>query len=183
MRGKATYLLFYRGLNIFPHRHELASNAIVNKANITDTILDNRITAMTGHQPNAGVGFTVTGERTVQVRLPSFAKPWDRIGVCCRSLRLEETQEAFKAAKEFEGTAVVIARQPCVISGKRAGIKHFSYFVDSEKCEGCKQCVKFGCPAVEFDEENKCAVITSLCSGCGVCAQICKFEAIREVKR
>ncbi len=97
--------------------------------------------------------------------------------------RLEETQEAFKAAKDFEGTAVVIAKQPCVISGKRAGIRRVPYIVDPEKCEGCKQCVKFGCPAIEFDEDNKCAVITAICSGCGVCAQICKFEAIKEVKR
>jgi indolepyruvate ferredoxin oxidoreductase alpha subunit len=97
--------------------------------------------------------------------------------------KLEEIQETFKAAKEFKGTAVVIASQPCVISEKRAGIKRVRYVVDPEKCEGCKQCVKFGCPAIEFDEENKCAVITALCSGCGVCAQICKFEAIREVKK
>ena len=97
--------------------------------------------------------------------------------------KLEETQGAFQAAKDFEGTAVVIAKQPCVISGKRAGVRWIPYIVDSEKCEGCKQCVKFGCPAIEFDEENKYAIITPLCSGCGVCAQICKFEAIKEVKR
>jgi indolepyruvate ferredoxin oxidoreductase alpha subunit len=97
--------------------------------------------------------------------------------------RLEETQEAFKAAKEFEGPAVVIARQSCVISGKRIGTRRVPYIVDPEKCEGCKQCVRFGCPAIEFNEENKYAVIMALCSGCGVCAQICKFEAIQEVKR
>ena len=78
---------------------------------------------------------------------------------------------------------MVIARQPCVISGKRAGIRRVPYIVDPEKCEGCKQCVKFGCPAIEFDEENKYAVITALCSGCGVCAQICKFEAIQEMMK
>ena len=173
--GDSTF--FHTGMNSL-------MNAIVNKANITVTILDNRITAMTGHQPNPGVGFTVTGEPTVQVSLAELCKAMGaEFVLVVDPYRLKETQEAFKAAKEFEGTAVVIARQPCVISGKRAGIRRVSYTVDPEKCEGCKQCVKFGCPAIEFDEENKCAVITALCSGCEVCVQICKFEAIQEVKR
>lgn len=173
--GDSTF--FHSGMNSL-------LNAIVNKANITVTILDNRITAMTGHQPNPGVGYTATGEPTVQVSLEELCKAMGAGFVSVVDpYRLEETQEAFKAAKEFEGVAVVIARQPCVISGKRAGIRRVPYVVDPEKCEGCKQCVKFGCPAIEFNEENKCAVITALCSGCGVCAQICKFEAIQEVKK
>ena len=173
--GDSTF--FHTGMNSL-------LNAVFNKANITITILDNRITAMTGHQPNPGVGFTVTGEPTVEVSLAELCRAMGAEFVTVVDpYRLEETKEAFKAAKDFEGTAVVIAKQPCVISGKRAGIKRVPYIVDPEKCEGCKQCVKFGCPAIEFDEENKCAVITALCSGCGVCAQICKFDAIQEVKR
>jgi len=173
--GDSTF--FHTGMNSL-------LNAVFNKADITVTILDNRITAMTGHQPNPGVGFTVTGEPTVQVSLSELCKAMGAGFVSVVDpYKLEETQEAFKAAKEFKGTAVVIARHLCVISGKRAGIKRILYTVDPEKCEGCKQCVKFGCPAVEFDEENKCATITALCSGCGVCAQICKFEAIREAKK
>ncbi len=173
--GDSTF--FHTGMNSL-------LNAIFNKADITVTILDNRITAMTGHQQNPGVGFTVTGEPTVQVSLAELCKAMGAGFVAVVDpYKLEEIQETFKAAKEFKGTAVVIASQPCVISEKRAGIKRVRYVVDPEKCEGCKQCVKFGCPAIEFDEENKCAVITALCSGCGVCAQICKFEAIREVKK
>ncbi|KKG08257.1 indolepyruvate ferredoxin oxidoreductase subunit alpha [Methanosarcina sp. 2.H.A.1B.4] len=173
--GDSTF--FHTGMNSL-------LNAVFNKANITVTILDNRITAMTGHQPNPGVGFTVTGEPTVEVSLAELCGAMGAGFVTVVDpYNLEATQEAFKAAKDFEGTSVVIARQPCVISGKRAGIRRVPYIVDPEKCEGCKQCVKFGCPAIEFDEEKKCAVITALCSGCGVCAQICKFEAIREVKR
>jgi indolepyruvate ferredoxin oxidoreductase alpha subunit len=173
--GDSTF--FHSGMNSL-------LNAIVNKANITVTILDNRITAMTGHQPNPGVGYTATGEQTVQVSLEELCKAMGaELVSVVDPYKLEEIQEAFKAAKEFEGVAVVIARQPCVISGKRAGIRRAPYVVDPEKCEGCKQCVKFGCPAIEFDEQNKCALITALCSGCGVCAQICKFDAIQEVKR
>jgi len=173
--GDSTF--FHSGMNSL-------LNAIVNKANITVTILDNRITAMTGHQPNPGVGYTATGEPTVKVSLSELCKAMGAEFVSIVDpYKLEETQEAFKAAKEFDGPAVVIARQPCVISRKRAGIRLTPYFIDPEKCEGCKQCVKFGCPAIEFNEEKKCALITNLCSGCGVCAQICNFDAIKEVKK
>jgi len=173
--GDSTF--FHTGINSL-------LNAIFNKADITVTILDNRITAMTGHQPNPGVGFTVTGDPTIEVSLADVCKSMGAGFVSVVDpYRLEEIQEAFKTAKEFKGTAVVIAKQPCVISRKRAGIKRITYTVDPEKCEGCKQCVKFGCPAIEFDENDKCAVITALCSGCGVCAQICKFDAIHEVKK
>ncbi|HWR25488.1 MAG TPA: indolepyruvate ferredoxin oxidoreductase subunit alpha, partial [Methanosarcina sp.] len=173
--GDSTF--FHTGMNSL-------MNAIFNKADITVTILDNRITAMTGHQPNPGVGFTVTGEPTVQVSLAELCKAMGAEFVSVVDpYRLEETQEAFKAAKAFKGTSVVIARQPCVISEKKAGVKRVLYIVDPEKCEGCKQCVKFGCPAIEFDEENKRSIITAFCSGCGFCAQICKFDAIQEVRK
>jgi indolepyruvate ferredoxin oxidoreductase alpha subunit len=173
--GDSTF--FHSGMNSL-------LNAIVNKANITVTILDNRITAMTGHQPNPGVGYTATGEPTVQVSLSELCKAMGAEFVSIVDpYKLEETQEAFKAAKEFDGPAVVITRQSCVISRKRVGVRRTPYVIDPEKCEGCKQCVKFGCPAIEFNEENKYALITNLCSGCGVCAQICKFDAIQEVKR
>jgi indolepyruvate ferredoxin oxidoreductase alpha subunit len=168
--GDSTF--FHTGMNSL-------LNAIFNKADITVTILDNRITAMTGHQPNPGVGFTATGEPTVQVSLEELCRAMGAGFVASVDpYDLEATQEAFKAAKAFKGTAVVISRQPCVISGKRAGIKRVPYIVDPEKCEGCKQCVRFGCPAIEFDDENKCSGISAFCSGCGACAQICKFGAI-----
>ncbi len=159
-------------------------NAVYNKANITVTILDNRVTAMTGHQPNPGMGKTATGEPTVDISIENL----------CRGLGAEfvevvdaydrkATEEVFKRAKEYVGTSVVIAEQACVINARRAGIRLKSYVIDVEKCTGCKQCVKFGCPAIEFDNVGKHAKITALCTGCGVCAQICKFDAISEVEK
>ncbi len=157
-------------------------NAVYNKANITVTILDNRVTAMTGHQPNPGMGKTATGENTVDISIKDL----------CRGLGAEfvevvdaydckATEEVFKRAKEYNGTSVVIAEQACVIDARRAGIRLKPYVIDQDKCTGCKECVKFGCPAIEFDPENKHAKITALCTGCGVCARICKFNAISEV--
>ncbi|MCL7410770.1 MAG: indolepyruvate ferredoxin oxidoreductase subunit alpha [Methanosarcinaceae archaeon] len=157
-------------------------NAVYNKANITVTILDNRVTAMTGHQPNPGMGETATGEPTVEISIEKL----------CHGLGAEfvevvdaydrkATEDVFKRAKEYNGTSVVIAEQACVINARRMGIKHKPYVIDVGKCTGCKQCVKFGCPAIEFDAKGKHSKITALCTGCGVCAQICKFDAISEV--
>jgi indolepyruvate ferredoxin oxidoreductase alpha subunit len=159
-------------------------NAIYNKADITVTIVDNRITAMTGHQPNPGMGKTATGEDTVEVSLE----------VLCRGLGagfvevvdpydLERTEEVFRRAKDYRGTSVVITKQLCVIDAKRAGIRRRPFTIDAEKCTGCRICVKLGCPAIEFDTEAKKASINIMCTGCGVCSRMCRFDAISEVKK
>ncbi|MFP4654457.1 MAG: indolepyruvate ferredoxin oxidoreductase subunit alpha [Methanohalobium sp.] len=159
-------------------------NAVYNKADITVTILDNRVTAMTGHQPNPGMGKTATYENTVEISFEHL----------CKSLGTEFVEvvdpydynravEVFKRAKEYGGTSVVISQQQCVIDARRAGIKRKPYTIDKDKCTGCKQCVYFGCPAIEFDASLKKARINSMCTGCGVCAQLCKFDAIMEVKK
>lgn len=158
-------------------------NAAYNNAKITVTILDNSTTAMTGHQPHPGTGVTATGERTNQVSIEAVAKalgaglvevvdPYD----------VEKAVESFRRAKEHPGLSVVIARQACVINARRSGAKRKAFAVGSD-CAGCKICVEFGCPAIEFDSELEKAKITSLCTGCGVCAQICPSSAIEEVLR
>ena len=102
-------------------------NAAYNKARITVTILDNSTTAMTGHQPHPGTGFTATGEPTVRVSLEELARalgaglvetvdPYD----------MQATLESFNRAKEFSGLSVVIARQPCVHRSSRPDILRWS---------------------------------------------------------
>jgi indolepyruvate ferredoxin oxidoreductase alpha subunit len=159
-------------------------NAIYNKADITVTIVDNRITAMTGHQPNPGMGKTATGEDTSEVDIAAL----------CRSLGaefvetvdpydLEKTEEVFRRARSFKGTSVVIAEQLCVIDAKRSGIRRKPFTVEVEKCVGCRLCVNLGCPAIEFDLDTKTASINAMCMGCAVCSHLCKFDAIVEVKK
>ncbi len=155
-------------------------NAAYNKARITVTILDNSTTAMTGHQPHPGTGLTATGESTVKVSLEAIANalgaglvetvdPYD----------LDKTIQSFQKAKDYPGLSVVIARQPCVIRARRSGARRIAFHVDKD-CKGCKLCVDFGCPAIEFDGAK--AKINSLCTGCGVCAKICPSTSILEVR-
>ena len=152
-------------------------NAVYNNATITVVILDNRITAMTGHQPNPSTGITACGVPVPPVSLESICRSCGVSFVeTVDPYNLTVMVNALKEAKERPGVKVVIARHPCVISARRAGISRRPYEVDSEKCTACGTCVRFGCPAIEMAGEN--AVITSGCSGCSLCAQICPSGAI-----
>jgi len=151
-------------------------NAAYNKARMTITILDNSITAMTGHQSNPSSGCTACGDATAPVSLEEVSRslgaglvetidPYD----------LDASIEAFERARDYDGLSVVVAKRACVIDAVRHGIRRPGFRVIEDKCTGCKKCVRFGCPAIEFDEVAK---INALCSGCGVCAQICPNDAI-----
>jgi indolepyruvate ferredoxin oxidoreductase alpha subunit len=158
-------------------------NAVYNGANITVVILDNRITAMTGHQPNPNTGVTASGAESPPLSLDALCRacgvnfvesvnPFDVINMVT----------VLQEAKKRKGVKVIIAKQMCVISARRAGIKRGRSMVNPDLCTGCGTCVRFGCPAIEFADEK--ARINDLCSGCAVCAQLCPVGAIvREGKK
>jgi indolepyruvate ferredoxin oxidoreductase alpha subunit len=158
-------------------------NAVYNGANITVVILDNRITAMTGHQPNPNTGITACGVQSPPVSLDAICRacgvdfvenvdPYDITGMV----------NILQEVKKRKGVKVIIAKQMCVISARRAGVKRGRYTVNVDLCSGCGTCVRFGCPAIEFTDEH--ARINDLCSGCSVCVQLCPAGAIvREAKK
>ena len=156
-------------------------NAAYNNARITVSVLDNSTTAMTGHQPHPGTGFTVTGDRTKAVSVETVAKALGAdFVVTVDPYDLNATIETFKRAKVYQGLSVVIAKQTCSIIARKSGIRRRPFTVNKENCIGCRKCVEFGCPAIEFDEDS--ARINALCTGCGVCAQICTNNAIEVVE-
>jgi len=148
-------------------------------------ILDNRITAMTGHQENPGTGRTLMGEDTHQVDLKSLCVA---CGVKEENVRLidpydlTETKEAVRAGYESTEPFVIITTSPCAlikdVIKARANMK---CVIDQEKCVKCKMCMKAGCPALNF-RDGIVFIDRASCNGCGICLQICPKKAIsREV--
>lgn len=155
-------------------------NAVYNNANQTVIILDNRITAMTGHQPNPNTGMTACGVESPKISLEELARACGvKFVEAVDPYDLTHLLAVLKEAKEKKGVKVIIAKQPCVIMNKRLGIKRNRYVVDSDRCLKCGACIRYGCPALETDE-NGAARTTSLCTGCGVCADICPAGAIHK---
>mgnify|MGYP000965373999 CR=1 FL=1 len=149
-------------------------NAVYNNTKITVVILDNSTTAMTGHQPHPGTGKTMMGGISEKIDIEAVLKA---IGVSCvvkaDPLDLKQAQNAIRTATQYEGVSAVIYKSPCIAlfkSGKKAVI--------SDKCIGCKKCVKeLGCPAIAYID-GKAEIDSSLCCGCGLCAQVCPAVAI-----
>lgn len=157
---------------------------VYNKAPATVIILDNRITAMTGRQENPASGRTLMGEETFQVDLPSLCAT---LGV--KHIRIvdpydiAETRRVLKEEMERPEPSVIITQRPCVLI-KREGVFEPGEVlaVECDKCSGCKACLKIGCPAIiwrpDGEGKGKAFIDPLLCNGCGVCEQLCKFNAI-----
>ena len=150
-------------------------NIAYNQSNSTVIILDNSITGMTGHQQNPTTGYSIKGDPAGKVDLESLCHS---IGI--NSVRvvdpynLEECERVVKEELAKNEPSVIISRRPCVLLKYVKPKKPLS--VNTEKCRSCKRCMKFGCPAISF-RDNHAVVDPTLCIGCGVCAQLCPFDA------
>lgn len=151
-------------------------NAVYNQHDITLIVLDNSTTAMTGQQPHPGTGVTMMGERVEPV---SIARTLEGIGVRCvlhaDPLDFEASKNAVSQAVDFEGPSAVIFESPCIQLIKPSP----AVTIDTETCTNCQTCIRqLGCPGLILDEGGRVAIDASLCNGCGLCVQICPFDAI-----
>ncbi|KKH99529.1 indolepyruvate oxidoreductase [Methanosarcina sp. 1.H.T.1A.1] len=153
-------------------------NAVYNGADVTLAVLDNRTTAMTGHQPHPGIGVTALGSPSKAIDIAGVVRSCGVEFVrTVETGSLENCVEAAKEAMEFKGPSAVVFKGKCV------GItKSFTRFaIDPDSCTGCGFCVKqLGCPAIFLPAGEDKPLIQDSCSGCGLCAQICPSGAIRE---
>ena len=150
-------------------------NIAYNQSNSTVIILDNSITGMTGHQQNPTTGYSIKGDPAGKVNLEDLCRS---IGI--NSVRvvdpydLAECEKVLKEEMAKEEPSVIISRRPCVLLKYVKPKKPLR--VNPDKCRSCKRCMKFGCPAISF-KDNHAVVDATLCVGCGVCEQLCAFDA------
>ncbi|MCS7281082.1 MAG: indolepyruvate ferredoxin oxidoreductase subunit alpha [Desulfobacterota bacterium] len=166
-----------------------------NKGNSTTIILDNSTTAMTGHQEHPGTGYTARMEPTVAV---SYEEIGRALGI--KSIRyvnpynVKETMEIIREEVNKDEPSLIICKDsPCILLRRAKPLEKFKYrcyFVDTDKCRGCKACLEINCPAISWRAQegvtadgHKRKGVTYInpdqCVGCSVCEQICRFEAIR----
>jgi indolepyruvate ferredoxin oxidoreductase, alpha subunit len=181
MLGDSTF--FHSGINSL-------LDVIYNKSNTVNVILDNRITGMTGHQQNPGTGFTLQGEETIEVDIEKVVKAMGMKNVVVINPNdLMAVRNALEWALSLDESSVIITRWPCVLKQlseqdkeEFSGVFETQCKVEDDLCDGCKKCVKTGCPAILFDKELEFASIDpNACVGCDVCLQVCPTGAIVKV--
>ena len=151
------------------------ANIAYNQSNSTVIILDNSITGMTGHQQNPTTGYNIKGDPAGKIDLESLCRA---MGI--RRVRvvdpydLAACDQAVKEELAANEPSVIISRRPCALLKY---VKHKPPLkVDTDKCVGCKSCMKIGCPAISM-KNGKARVDETLCVGCGVCRQLCRVGA------
>lgn len=154
-------------------------NAVYNKANITLVVLDNRTTAMTGHQPHPGLGVNAVGDATAAVNIAQIAAACGVKKVLeVDPYNLEEAKKAAQEAINYDGPAVIVMRRECAALKSRE--RRNPRKINHDTCLDCRICIEeLGCPAIYLADGRP--VIDDKCTGCGLCAQLCPAEAIEEV--
>lgn len=153
------------------------ANIAYNQSNSTVIILDNSITGMTGHQQNPTSGYNIKGDPAGKIDLEKLCTA---MGI--RRVRvvdpydLDACNTAVKEELGADEPSVIISRRPCAL------LKYVkpkpALTIDVDKCKGCNACMKLGCPAISM-KNKKAEVDASLCVGCGVCRQMCAFDAFQ----
>ena len=156
-------------------------NMVYNQGTGTVIILDNSTTGMTGHQDHAATGKTLKGEVVPAISIYHL----------CRSMGIEhvtevdafDTRELERIVKEEtarDAVSVIIAKAPCVLL--KGNVFPYKCRIASDQCRKCGMCLKPGCPALTKKEDGSVVIDDTMCNGCGLCEQICKFGAIERIE-
>jgi len=157
-------------------------NAVYNNHKITLAVLDNLATAMTGHQPHPGTGFTGMNVPSEKVLIEKIA---EGCGVkyvkVVDPFKIKEATAVLKEALQHSGPSVIVFRAPCalmVVRERRRKGGEIMFCRITEKCTNCMACIKLlGCPALVVDDD-KARIDEVLCVACGLCASVCPYDAI-----
>ena len=156
-------------------------NMVYNKSTGTVVILDNSTTGMTGHQDHAATGKTLMGEPTNAIDIVALCKAMgiQHINVV-DAFDTAKLTEVLKEETAREELSVIITKAPCVLL--KGNVFPNKCKPVSEKCKKCGLCLKPGCPALTKAEDGTIVIDETMCNGCGLCKQLCKFDAIETVE-
>lgn len=157
------------------------ANVAYNQSNSTTIILDNSITGMTGHQQNPTTGYNIKGDPAGKIDLEALCRSmgFERVRVV-DPYDLAQCDQAVKEELAANAPSVIISRRPCALLKY---VRHQApLVVDTEKCTGCKSCMRIGCPAISM-KDGKAHVDNTLCVGCDVCSQLCRFGALKRPEK
>jgi indolepyruvate ferredoxin oxidoreductase alpha subunit len=169
-------------------------NGVYNESCATVIILDNRITAMTGHQQNPASGRNIKGEPAHAINIEKLC---EALGVprvvVVNPHAINETRKVLKEEIASADPSVIISRAPCALLPEVLKAGKLPFTTSLDKCSGCRACVRLGCPAISWhplspeqavergyrEKQKGYSMITEVqCNGCGQCAELCKFDAI-----
>ena len=155
-------------------------NMVYNKATGTVIILDNSTTGMTGHQDHAATGKTLQGDPTYAISIPGICKAMGVKNVYeINAFDLPLLEKTIKEEVAKDEISVIITKTPCVLLDKR---KKPLYVAHEDKCKKCGMCMKPGCPAMTKNVDGTIHIDDTMCTGCGLCKELCKFDAIELVR-
>jgi indolepyruvate ferredoxin oxidoreductase, alpha subunit len=163
-------------------------NATHHNHDVVITVLDNRTTAMTGHQPHPGTDMDGMGNPAKRILVEDVAKGCgvEHIEIVNPNL-IKKTIEAFTRALEYKGPSFVVSKSPCILienrDKRRQGKKIPVFEIQQKTCKACKICIdEFGCPAFYYEDDGSIHIDDQQCNGCGNCVQICPEKAIKVKK-
>lgn len=156
-------------------------NMVYNQGTGTVIILDNSTTGMTGHQDHAATGKTLKGETVPAISIYHLCKSMGIAHV--EEVNAFDTKELERVVKEEtarDAVSVIIAKAPCVLL--KGNVFPYKCVPVADQCKKCGMCLKPGCPALTKNADGTIAIDDTMCNGCGLCEQLCKFGAIERVK-
>ena len=156
-------------------------NMVYNQSKATVIILDNSTNGMTGHQDHAATGKTLKGEIVPAINIAGLCRSLGIERVCeVNAFDQKELEKVIREEVKADALSVIIAQAPCALL---KGLKFPNKCrPDTEKCKKCGACLRPGCPALTRREDGTIAIDETMCNGCGLCMQLCKFDAIKLVK-
>jgi len=156
-------------------------NMVYNQGTGTVMILDNSTTGMTGHQDNAATGMTLMGETVPAINIYEVCKAMGIKNVVeVNAFDLKELEKTIKEEVAKDEVSVIITKAPCVLLKKQKFTK--KCITIPENCKKCGMCLRPGCPALTKNTDGTISIDETMCNGCGLCMQLCKFNAIKQVE-